>query len=147
MPSFLLLRQDCKGDAGLIESVRSIFEEQQGVLFKTDVRPQLATLMAQAGSGIGRLWLDNVVQLSPAGAAELDILAKAMTEALIERAAKGARSVEEHFYRKTSVPRAQNTRARIEQSILHSPLAGLAREILSSNLRAPLDQSASAGAG
>lgn len=131
------LRQDCSSVAGLIEDVRTIFEEQQGVLFKTDVRPHLAALMDQAGCGVGRLWLENIVQLSPSGAAELDVLATAFTEALIERAAKGARSVEEHFYRNTSAPRAQNTRARIEQSISHSPIAGLAREILKLESRQP----------
>lgn len=114
----------------LIDGVGVVFEAQEATLFKDDVRPKLEALREVAGCGIGRTFLDNVIQLSPQGAAELDDFASAMTAALRDRAACGARQTEEHDCRKSTTPRAQNTRARIEQSIAGSPIESLARQIL-----------------
>jgi hypothetical protein len=126
------LEQDCRAEMSseLIDGVRTLFENQEATLFKDDVRPQLEALKRAAGCGIGRNLLDNVIQLSPHGAAEFDTLARAMTAALIDRAARGARQVEEHYCRKSTAPRAYNTRARIEQSIAESPIEALARQVL-----------------
>lgn len=126
------LEQDCRAemDSGFLDDICAVFHAQENSLFKEDVRPQLEQLRQDAGCGIGRVFLDNVIQLSASAAAELDVLACAMTDALIDHAARGARQVEEHYLRKSTTPRAQNTRARIEQSIASSPIEALARQIL-----------------
>jgi hypothetical protein len=131
------LEQDCRVelDSEFIDDIRAMFEEQDAFLFKEDVRPQLEARRHAAGSGIGRVFLDNVIQLSPTGAAELDVLARAMTAALIDHAARGARAVEEHYCRKSTAPRAHNTRARIEQSIAESPIEALARQLVKMETR------------
>jgi hypothetical protein len=131
------LEQDCRAelDSGFLDDIRALFDTQENSLFKDDIRPHLEGLHAKAGSGIGRVFLDNVAQLSEKGQADLDALARAMTAALIDRAARGARQVEEHYLRKTTTPRAQDTRARIEQSIGLTPIESLARQILKMETR------------
>jgi len=125
------LEQDCRAEmsSGFIDGVRT--------LFKDDVRPQLESLRGVAGCGIGRAFLDNVIQLSPSGAAEFNALAGAMTAALIDHAARGARQVEEHYCRESTASRAHNTRARIEKSIAESPIDSLARQILKLEVSGP----------
>lgn len=131
------LVRDCRAEMSteLIEGVRTLWEDQEASLFKDDVRPRLESLRGAAGCGIGRTLLENVIQLTPQGAIEFDTLAKAMTAALIDHAARGARQIEEHYCRKSTAPRAQNTRGRIEQSIAVSPIEALARQVL--KLEAP----------
>jgi hypothetical protein len=63
-----------------------------------------------------------------------------MTAALEDHAARSARSIEEHYYRKATAPRAVNTRKRLDQSIASSPLAALARQILKLDDKAPARQ-------
>ena len=131
------LNQDCRADldSGFLDDIRTVIDTQQSSLFKENITPQLEDLRGKAGCGIGRVFLDNVVQLTASGAEELDVLARAMTAALIDHAARGARQVEEHYLRKSTTPRAQNTRARIEQSICLSPIEALARQILKMETR------------
>jgi hypothetical protein len=133
------LEQTCHAEMSpeLIDGVRVVLEAQEASLFKDDLRPKMEALREVAGCGIGRTFLDNVIQLSPQGAAKLDDLATAMTAALTDRAARGARQIEELLCRKKTTPRAQNTRARIEQSIAGSPLEALARQILKLDARDP----------
>ena len=131
------LEQDCRAELGseFLDDIRAVIDTQENSLFKDNITPHLEDLRGKAGCGIGRVFLDNVIQLSASAKAELDILARAMTAALIDHAARGARQVEEHYLRKSTTPRAQNTRARIEQSIMPTPIAALARQILKMETR------------
>ncbi len=133
------LEQDCRAEMSseFIDGVRTLFKDQETSLFKDDVRPQLESLRGVAGCGIGRAFLDNVIQLSPSGAVEFNALAGAMTVALIDHAARGARQVEDHYCRESTASRAHNTRARIEQSIAESPIDSLARQILKLEVSGP----------
>lgn len=126
------LQQECQSELSpeLIDGIRSVFEDQGSSLFKDDPRPRLEALREVAGCGIGATLLDNVMEISPSGAAELEDFAKAMTAALEDRAARSARQIEEHYYRKSTAPRALDTRKRLDQSIAASPLAALARQML-----------------
>lgn len=56
----------------------------------------------------------------------------AIGDALLDWAARGARSVEEHYCRKSAVPRAVNVRTRIEQGIddANARIEGLSRRLL-----------------
>jgi hypothetical protein len=126
------LEQDCRAEMNseFLDDICAVFQAQENSLFKEELAPQLEELRPAAGCGIGRVFLDNVIQLSASAAAGLDVLARAMTAALIDYAARGARQVEEHFLRKSTMPHAQDTRARIEQSIALSPIEALATQIL-----------------
>ncbi|HUN86782.1 MAG TPA: hypothetical protein VMU48_20545 [Terracidiphilus sp.] len=136
------LHQDCQSElsAEFIDGIRAVLDDQGSSLFKDDPRPRLEALREVAGCGIGVTLLDNVMELSPGGAAQLDDFAGAMAAALEDRAARRARQIEEHFYRKTTAPRALNTRTRLDQSIAASPLAALARQILKLDDKAPARQ-------
>ena len=131
------LEQDCRAEmeSGLIDDICDLAREQESSLFREDIRHQLEGLRRAAGCGIGRVFLDNVIQLSAVGAAELDVLARAMTAALIDRAARGARQVEEHYCRNSTMSRAIDTRSRIDQAISASPIEALARQLLKMEVR------------
>jgi hypothetical protein len=136
------LQQDCQSELSpeLIDGIRGVFDDQRWSLFKDDLRPRLEALREIAGCGIGVTLLDNVMELSPSGAAELDDFARVMASALEDRAARSARQIEEHYYRESTDPRALNTRKRLDQSIAASPLAALARQILKLNEKDPAGQ-------
>ncbi len=126
------LEHDCRSEMSpeLIEGVRGLIRDQDASLFKSDLRPQFETLRADAGCGIGNSLLDNLIQLSPEGVADFNVLARAMADALADRAERRSRQVEEHYHRKSTATRAQNMRERMARSILGSPIEALAREIL-----------------
>jgi hypothetical protein len=136
------LRQDCESQMSpeFIDGIRNVFEDQGTSLFKDDPKPRLEALRDVAGCGIGATLLNNLMELSPSGAAEVNDFATAMSAALEDHAARSARSIEEHYYRNATAPRAVNTRKRLDQSIASSPLAALARQILKLDEKAPARQ-------
>ncbi|HEY1947643.1 MAG TPA: hypothetical protein VGG97_11585, partial [Bryobacteraceae bacterium] len=101
------LAGDCRDEMspGFIDSICNIYEEQERLLFKHDLRARVEALRPQAGSGIGRRLIENVVRLSPDQEAGLNALIKAMSDALTERAARCNRQVEEHYLRESTVAR------------------------------------------
>jgi len=101
-------------------------------LFKDQMESALEALRPVAGIGLGRAALDHAIQLAAKGESGPDLPQKAIANALTERAAKGARQVEEHFLRKSTEPRAQRVRARIEEAISNCGAAinGLSQKIL-----------------
>ena len=66
-----------------------------------------------AGPGIGRVILDHAIFAAERGKSGKDGLLEAVRNGLTDRAARGARQVEEHYCRKSSTPRAQRVRVRI----------------------------------
>jgi hypothetical protein len=136
------LHRECQSELSpeFIDGIRGVFEDEGSSLFKDDPRPRLEALREIAGCGIGLTLLDNVIELSPSAAAQLDDFAGAMAAALEDRAARSARQIEEHYYRKTTAPRALNTRTRLDQAIAASPLVALARQILKLDEKAPARQ-------
>ena len=126
------LEGDCRDEItpGFIESIRKIYAEQDTLLFKHDINAQVKALRVNAGSGIGRRIIENVVRLSPDKEAGLDALVKALSYALTERAARCNRQVEEHYLRESTASRANNVRSRLEQGLAGAPIEALARQIL-----------------
>ena len=133
------LEADCNADMNseFLRSVRAVFEERDASLFKDDVTPQIEALRRQAGCGIGRVVLDNVSLVSAAEGEGLAVLQEALKGALIGQAARGARQVEEHYLRKSSAPRANDVRARLEEGIASTDFEALAARILNVDLRRP----------
>ncbi len=124
------LEQDCRGELTpqFIDAFCALYRS----LFKDQLGPELEALRPVAGSGIGRVVLDHAMQLAACGETGVDAPVKAMTNALTDRAARGARQVEEHYCRESTEPRAQRVRARIEEAIGNNGAAidGLSRKIL-----------------
>jgi hypothetical protein len=126
------LEQDCSEEMSpaFINDIADICRRWDRSLFKPDMASEIEALRANAGCGIGRLFLDSVARLSATETADAAILVTAMTTALNHRGACSARQVEEHYYRKSTESRAINVRARLEQAVESAPTQALARKIL-----------------
>jgi hypothetical protein len=129
------IEQDCHADMtpGFLAGVRQILEEPS--LFGNDLAARLEPLRSEAGCGIGRVLLDNVALLSAADANAFEIAQEALKAALEDRASRGARQVEEHYFRESSNPRAQNVRERLEGAISGTDFRAMAERVLSVNPR------------
>ena len=126
------LEQDCRREIApeFVDALCSVFREQETSLFKDQIGPQLESLRQTAGSGIGRVVLEHAIRVTEQGGTGIAGLVEAATDALTDRASRGARQVEEHYCRKSSSPRAQKVRARIEAGIGGADIKGLARQVL-----------------
>jgi hypothetical protein len=113
------LEEDCDAELppDFIVAPGNVCGEQDGSLFKEDLAPQLEPLRGAAGSGIGLVILEHAIQLSERGELGSQAALKATAAALMDRAARGNRQVEEHYCRKSTQPRALNVREKIEQGI------------------------------
>jgi hypothetical protein len=133
------LEQDCHADLTpeFLCGIRAVFEERDACLFKDDVTPKIQALRDQAGCGIGLAVVNNVALISATEAEGISVLIEATKAALMDRAARGARQVEEHYLRKSSAPRANDVRARLEQAIAGTDLDALTARILNLDPRRP----------
>jgi hypothetical protein len=124
------LAKDCQEEMqlGFIDHIHKAFHEYS--LFSDGLAQQLESLRGIAGVGIGRTILDHAIMTADRGVTGQRGLEQAVESALQDRAAKGARQVEEHYCREASTPRAQKVRERIEEGIRGADLGGLARQIL-----------------
>jgi len=127
------LEQDCQADVtpAFLAGIRQVIEEPS--LFAGDIAARLERLRPEAGCGIGRAWLDNVSLLSTADADAFVKARDALKAALEDRAHRGARQVEEHYFRESSTPRALNVRGRLEAAIDCTDFDALAERFLSAN--------------
>ncbi len=126
------LEEDCRGEISpeFFTNLRRVCADQEASLFKNDVAPSLEGLGNAAGAGLARAVLNYALQQAALGNSPKDIPERALKDALIDRAAKGARQVEEHFCRESTTPRANKVRERIEQAISSADIGGVARRIL-----------------
>ena len=113
-----------------INALTDICQRLEGTLFPPNLTAEIEALSPKAGYGIGKIFLDNLVQLSANDKSQAEIIVNAMDAALKIRGASCARQTEEHYFRKSTVPRALNVRARLEQAIEATPTRELARRLL-----------------
>lgn len=127
------LERDCRGEVGrdFLDDLCRTCDDRQSSLFKSHTQ-SLESLRSRAGAGLGRVVLDYAIQAAARGDTGREIAEKAMRQALADRAARGARQVEEHYYRKSTQTRASHVRERIGQGIRAADIGGLARRLLSS---------------
>jgi hypothetical protein len=126
------LEKDCLREItpGFLDTAWRIFSDPEPSLFITKISEKLETLRRQAGSGIGHSVLDQAILGAERGKTGRDGLVEAMKNALVDRAAKGKRQIEEHYCRESSNPRADHVRTRMEEAITGAALDGLARKLL-----------------
>lgn len=126
------LEQDCRRDMSpeFLSGLCRVCRNREGSLFKDEANRALEALRGVAGPGIGRVVLDHAIRIAASGSTEIDIPVKATTHALKDRAARGARQVEEHYCRESTRPHASRVRERIEQAISRTDMDGLARQIM-----------------
>jgi hypothetical protein len=94
-----------------------------------------------AGRGLRRLIMDHIIQALAKGHEGADALHKGISNALCERAARGALQVEEHYIRKSNEARAASVRARINDAVSRAPIDAFARYAAGLQTSAPPRQS------
>jgi len=119
-------------DSGFVEGLYDLCREPEASLFKDQFGPQLEGLREAAGHGLGRIALEHAILLSENGEKRTAIAEQALKHAFKDRAARGARQVEEHYCRESSPSHANDVRGRIENAIENCDPAfnALARRIL-----------------
>lgn len=126
------LEQDCLREIapGFLDIAWRIFSDPEPMLFASKISEHVEALRRQAGAGIGRLVLEQAILVAERGKTGKEGLIEAVTNALADRAAKGQRQIEEHYCRKSTNPRANHVRKRMEEGISGAAVDGLARRIL-----------------
>jgi hypothetical protein len=117
--------------AALPAAVREVFCGSQSTLFNEQRVEQLRIIGEQTGNrAFGRLFLDCAVLQMESGQTGETGFVQATVDALLARAARGIRQVEEHYFRKASAPLAKSVGSRLEQGVISADLAGCARTLL-----------------
>jgi hypothetical protein len=126
------LAKDCHDEMSprFIDSLRVLCGQQQPLLFKEDVSARLEALRPEAGTGMGRRVLEDVMRRSKQEEVTVVTAVKAVERAAAERLAKSNRQIEEHTLRKATTPRTTDVRTRLEQATAKTSVADLARQIL-----------------
>lgn len=128
---------------GLCKQVRGILNENQNSLFG-DPRPdQIETLRREAaGYPLAGVFLDCAIEAANKGLAGDTALRDAAGNALIDRATRSTRQVEEHYRRESTDGRANHVRERFETAILQSNLSAMVGRLtgLDKGRRAPAPQ-------
>lgn len=124
------LEEDCRAE--MTPEFIGAFHGLYGSLFRSQPEAELENLRETAGPGLGRVVLDHAIQLAASGDTGADAPVKALTNALLDRAGRCSRQVEEHWLRESSERRAEQVRSRVDDGISQAAAAveGLARKIL-----------------
>ena len=110
-----------------ISQIRSILGDRQDSLFSDHQARRLEALRRETvGHNLTNTLLDYAIQATDRGLSGTEALKEAASNTLSDRAARGARQVEEHYYRKSSQGRAAYVRERIETGVTQSDMASIA---------------------
>jgi hypothetical protein len=126
------LEQDCRDAVNptFVRELATVLDKRASYLFPVDVNPAIDGLRSAATSSLDRAILDNVCALSADDVAGVDLLTKAFEAAVVDRAARSARQMEEHYLRRTSSVRANHFRDRIENAITTIDAGDIAAKVL-----------------
>jgi hypothetical protein len=122
------LEQDCRQE--IPTSFLDALQNTYGTLFNERLSEQLEALRPATGHGLGRCVLDHALRRAANGETGIDASVKAVTDALVDRATRGTRQVEEHYCRESTNNRARDVRARLEEAVGSATVEGLARRLL-----------------
>ena len=127
------LEQDWRAEVpdSLCRQVRNILGDSQSSLFGDQRAERLEALRREtAGYNLGNAFLDYAIQAAERGGTGDEALKEATGKALSDRAARGARQVEEHYCRESTQRRAARVRERIESGVTQSDMAGIAGRVV-----------------
>lgn len=115
-----------------LQDLLACFRARESSLFPSDSNDDLARLESLAGMGIGRDVLDFAAYLAARGETGRNAAENAVKLALVTRASRTTRQVEEHYIVKSTQPRALRVRSRLEQAVElgNAEIARLARRLL-----------------
>ena len=127
------LEQDWSAEVpdSICRGIRDILGDNQSSLFDDQRVERLENLRNEtAGYLLGNVVLDCVIEAAARGRGGDKALREAAVKALSDRAARGARQVEEHYCRESTHHRATHVRERIETGITQSDLDGIAGRLV-----------------
>jgi hypothetical protein len=127
------LDQSCREEVppGVWRDLANVFGDQQQVLFSEQRIDEIRALRQQvAGQPLGCSLVDLAMQAASRGPVSAEMLVSVATQALIQRAERGNKQAEEHYYRKSSEARTEKLRERLEGALKKAALRDLARQYL-----------------
>ena len=111
--------------------VRNILGDDQSSLFGDQRAERLEALRREtAGYPLGNAFVDYSIEAEVRGRHGDEALREAAVKTLSDRAARGARQVEEHYCRKSTGRRAAQVRERIETVVTQSDIDGIAGRLV-----------------
>ena len=115
-----------------ISAVRNVLDDnRQGSLFGNAKTTEIEAMKRlNPGNSLWRAVIDGVARAIAAGRPGQEALLEGAADALLDRGARRARQVEEHYLRKTNEGRAQGVRARMESGISRAPIEAMVRHVL-----------------
>lgn len=116
----------------LVRKVREILSDSQTDFFSNQRLEKLEFLQKEAaGSPLAVLFLDYATwAIIARGLSGDEALEEAASQALADRATRGARQIEEHYYRKATQSHAADVQRRIENEIKRPDIARIARRLV-----------------
>ena len=131
LPLALVPDWNAEVPAGLVNKVGMILGDSQDSLLSAAREERLKALRSEtAGYNLASVFLEYAIQADARGLAGPDAMNEAASNALTDRAARGARQVEEHYFRESTQRRADFVRTRIERGISQSDMAAIAESVL-----------------
>ena len=127
------LEQDWRAEVpdSLCGQVGTILRDNQSSLFGDQRAEKLESMRGEtAGYNLGNAFLDYAILKAAQGRSGDGALREAACDALLDRATRGARQVEEHYRREASQGRAGHVRVRIESGVTQSDVAGIAGRLV-----------------
>lgn len=129
------LEQDWRAEVSesFCSKLKDVVADGQNSLFGDQKVEKLEALRAEiAGLNLANTLLDLTIKAVAGGNTGEEVVARAAADALLDRAARGARHVEEHFLRESTAKSAAHVRSRIEEGIAASNMMGIAKWCLGS---------------
>lgn len=130
------LEQSCRDEVPdyVWRQLKRVFLNAQHALFGDHNAREIAALRYEVVGPLGRSLVDAAEKAASTGLRGPDVLVKVTREALLQRAARGNKQVEEHWYRKSNTKRTENVRSRLENALNHAAIDTLARQRLDMNI-------------
>lgn len=110
--------------------LKRIFGNTQHRLFGDQNVQEIEALRSEMAGPLGCSLVDLAVRAASKGSHGLEALVEITKQALLQRAARGNKQVEEHWYRKSNGKRTDNVRNRLESALNQAALETLARQRL-----------------
>jgi len=127
--------------APFVAAIRSAFLTRQTSLFAEQNAEHVQAFSDVTGvRGFGKLFADCATAVLASGESGESGLIQAASDALLARAARGVRQVEEHYYRKAPTALARTVRARLEAAITGTDLHTCAYRLLKVGREQPIER-------
>ena len=127
------LEQDWRAEVPkiLFWKAREILRDGQGSFFGDQRIERLERIrMEAAGYPLANTFLDCAIQKAAQGCSGDRAVREAIGDALLDRALRGTRQVEEHYRRESLQERALHVRDRLEDGVKQSDIAEIARRLV-----------------